>query len=319
MAFTIRWAQLAQGAYTFGSQMTVTGHRVSFHNPLMSPSYAITSWFSKTNFQQHRLQPTLPLLQRGKTYRVRLVADVEPSNTLYVKVTFFNRFDKEVSFVMLKEENWSFTYPEDAFSYTIELINAGCDHFSFDSLIVAEEEEERDVLLDDMAVYAPCDHSYLHVVFLEDDIQQASQLPTEVLESLGNVMLIGDVAAQASGYLSQTFEEKLKKYLHFYRENGLTQVRWIGCGPMGNVASLYYSSKWDGQVYITPYLPSLSRYQQSLSEPISVDLRSILERPLYSDTIHYYSPQRLSGNVLVAGLMENVHTLTALPLLKEEG
>lgn len=320
MVFTIRWAQFAQSAYSFGSQIAFTGHRVTFHNPLMSPSYAITSWSSKTNFQQHRIQPTLPLLKRKTRYCVQLEADVYPLNTLYVKVTFFNRFDTEISFVMLKDERWSFSYPEDAFSYTIELINAGCEQITFDSLVLLEEKkEELDVLLDDFAVYAPADHSYIHVLFLEENIQQASQLPLELLQRLGNVMLIGDKGARLSGYLGREFEETLKDRLHFYYENGLTKIRWIGYGSMGNVASLYYSSKWHGQVYITPYLPTLSRYQRSSVELTDVDLRSIWERRQYAADVQYYSQKRFPGNQLMAGLVDDIQALASLPLLHEEG
>lgn len=317
MVFTIRWAQFAQTAYSFGSQIEFAGHRVTFHNPLMSPSYAITSWDSKTNFQQHRLQPTLPLLKRGHLYRMELVADVVPSRTLYVKVTFFDRFDKEISFSMLKEDQWSFTYPEEAFAYRVELINAGCHHFSFDSLVLSEESEAiEDVRLDDMAVYAPADHSYLHVVFLEDQVQHAAQLPEEVFQRMGNVMLIGgDPVAREDGYLGQKFEEKLKTYLHFYRENGLDKVRWIGYGPVGNVACIYYSSKWMGQAYLSSPLPSLARYQRLLSALPPVNVRKIWERSRYADGVYYYGLKRPEGSELVAGIMDGLQLLEALPFL----
>lgn len=317
MTVIIRWANLAQNSYAFGSNLSFVGQRVHFHNPLMSPGYALTKWSSRTHYQRDRLHPTLPLLHRNQDYCLKLRAEVIPQGSLYVKVTFYDRFDREISHSLLKDEKWSFTYPDQAFSYTFELINAGCDSVMFDCLILSEKSSETlNVSLDDLAVYAPRDHDYLHVLFLEDTIQTTSQLPIALLEEMGNVMLIGDPLAQSSGYLSSAFEEKLKSYLHFYRENGLTQVRFIGCGPMGNVAAVYYSAKWLSEAYVTYAFPSLSAYQKLLTEPPVIDLESIWERREYSQSISYYGLKSCPENAFFADLLTDLHDLRALPFLQ---
>lgn len=317
MSFTIRWTNFAQNSYSFGSQLSFVGKRVHFCNPLMTPGQTLTKWSSRTHFQKDRLHPSLPLLRGKQEYNLQLRANVQPQGTLYVQITFYDRFDREMGRILLKDQQWGFTYPEQAFFYTIELINAGCDTVIFDSLILSEESAEvLDVRLDDLAVYAPAAHNYLHVLFLEEDIEAISQLPISLLEKMGNVVLVGDFHSRASGYLSSDFEEKLKKHLHFYHENGLTQVRFIGYGPLGNVAAVYYSSKWLSHAYITHTFPSLSSYQKSLAELPDLDIEKIWERRVYSQTISYYGSKPHLENAFFASLLVDLQDLADLPFLQ---
>lgn len=324
MVVKIKWVNFVKNTYTFGSQVSFIKDKVVFENPLMSPSFTMTSWSSRTNFQGHRSQPDLPLLKRGGSYQVHLEATVRPADSLYVKVTYFDRLGEVIGFDVLKDQSWLFTYPLKAFHYTIDLINAGCEQLIFDYLEIAERDDRvtAGIDLQDLAVYFPQETDQLNVLFLEKETLSVADLPREVLENLGNVVLVGDQEAANDFYLSQEFENKLSDYLWFYHDNNLTQVNVIAYGPRGALAAVYYASKFNAQLYLDQPLADKSYYQKQLSQSSRINrslLPSIFDRLTYVTKVHYYSsssdPEELS---LVSQCFDRAYRLKSLSLIKPD-
>lgn len=324
MEVKIKWENYAKNSYTFGSRISFKDGQVIFDNPLMSPSFALTSWSSRTNFQAQRTQSDLPLLKRGSTYQVKLVADIHPANSLYVKVIYFDRLGETIGFEVLKDDHWQFTYPRDAFHYTIELINAGCERVVFDQLILADyHEDPRDGIdLSDLAVYFPQDNSRLNVIFLEADAESVDDLPKQTLEKLGNVVLVGDREAVADYYLSPAFVQKLSKHLSFYHDHGHTQFNFIAYGPRGALAALAYAAKFPSQVYLASPLPDKTAYREGLNQRPDLDtslLLPLIDRLTYASNVHGYGQSSPSEKInLVGHCFNRAYCLRSLPLLMTE-
>lgn len=326
MVVQIKWANYAKNSYTFGSQVSFIKDKVVFENPLMSPSFTITSWSSRTNFQGHRTQPDLPLLKRGGHYHIQLEADIYPANSLYVKVTYFNRLGEEIGFEVLKDNTWFFTYPIQAFHYTIELINAGCERLVFDHLKLLERQEDLEEAIDftDLAVYFPNDSHELNVLFLEPDVLTMHDLPSNLLKELGNLVLVGDKAAAVDCYLSEAFEKRLTDYLWFYHDNDLTAVKFIAYGPTGALAASYYGSRFPSQVYLDQPILEKAYYQKKLNQSRWVNqllLTPIFDRLTYAGNVHYYCTepeQEQEDLVLVHHCFERSHRLHNLPFLRPD-
>lgn len=321
MVVQIKWGDSVKNAYNYGSLVTFLENRVIFDNPMMSPSLPITSWSSRSNFQGYRAQPALPLLKRGQTYRLVLEADVTPANSIYIKVTYFDRLGEELYFDTLKDDQWLFTYPLGASHYTFELINAGCEHLVFDRLLLLESNQELKggIDLTDLEVYFPKENQVLNVVFLEPDVVTVYDLPTDVLKELGNVVLVGDRQEAQAFYLSRDFEKELSKRLWFYYEHGLTTINLIGYGPVGNLAALYYGTKFDSRVYINGALDTKFYYQNQLTtrQVLSdVSLDYLFDRLTYSANICRYGlAVDRKGFDLIRGTFQINNQLQELPSL----
>ena len=105
----------------------------------------IHEWTSSFNFQGNRLTPTLPLLKKGHSYRLTSQMTVQPQNGLYFRLIFMDRYDRQVGQVIEKNFDFTFTYPEDAYHYKVQLLSAGFQSVDFHSFSIEEDYSEQDV------------------------------------------------------------------------------------------------------------------------------------------------------------------------------
>ena len=94
-------------SYMFGSQ--IEHHpdgSVNFSNPLIASGTEIHSWLAIQNYQASRKQPSLPLLKKGYIYRLESQFTTVPNGTVYLKLSFLNRYGEEVK-QMIEKNNLS--------------------------------------------------------------------------------------------------------------------------------------------------------------------------------------------------------------------
>jgi len=140
---TVRWGSPNSGASLYGTALVMEASGdVSLVNRLMPSGTTIQEWYSFTDYQSVRESPVLPLLHRGKTYRLVPRVVSVPADTFLVEVLFFDRFDELVSTAVLYPPEYSFEYPSDGHHYTIRLVNAGCDELRLTSLTLLEVEAD---------------------------------------------------------------------------------------------------------------------------------------------------------------------------------
>lgn len=137
----IKWREDQKSTYLYGSQLIWQKDSVFFNNCLMPSGQTIHAWTSRTNYQRDRMEPQLPLLLAGCSYRLTLVVDIEAGAVPYMQVIFYNREEKELECLTIKGGQQIFTYPENSFYYHIRLINAGCQSFVFHHLILETDKD----------------------------------------------------------------------------------------------------------------------------------------------------------------------------------
>ena len=150
----IYWGEFKGGRSGDGRQNTfLYGSIVLYHsrdhvyleNTMVNSGTMIHEWTSSFNFQGNRLTPTLPLLKKEHSYRLTSQMTVQPQNGLYFRLIFMDRYDRQVGQVIEKNFDFTFTYPEDAYHYKVQLLSAGFQSVDFHSFSIEEDYSEQDV------------------------------------------------------------------------------------------------------------------------------------------------------------------------------
>lgn len=319
MEMIIYWNNFAKGSYAQGGQTRFEGRTVYFENALMSPSLVIKTWTSLTNYQAGRTQPDLPFLRRGQDYRLRLEAESQPFQTLYVRVEFFDRFRESLGFELLKQDELVFTYPDQAYSYDIQLINAGCRSFVFHQLLLesvelsdTENHKEAITILNE-AKGAP-----VHLIFSEKD--DVTDLPQIILEQLSNIIFIHDKASLEACYLDSDMQKKIRKLLSQCPNKSRHLIAY---GPRGNFAVAFYQERypeWVGHVTSHHWRPE----DYLTSSPVLAELTPfIVEHTVKKiqgspDLCPYGSVIERPELTFVGSLFTGVQQLEQLPILEDK-
>ncbi|HEL1693077.1 accessory Sec system protein Asp3 [Streptococcus suis] len=306
MKVSIRWKYFIRSAYSYGSTLRFEDGKVYFENPLMPPSFELNRWESLTNFQSRRVQPQLPLLKKGVTYRLDLKASVYPTASVYVQVEFFNRYREKIDFVILKDSSSEFTYPKEAYSYEIALINAGCSEMEFTELIL----EEKCTISDTLESYLkglnyPAQTGVLNIIFLEEkrDLLEKQPILSRLMEELKNVILIDD---ESFSMLNQNHQDYIAECV---QDEQFHTTRLISYGPKGNFASLFYKHRLPKtQVYSSLDFWSESRYLEELTK-IGMLEEEIVTILAEKEESFFYAGLANSGLKLVAHLLDPLEAL----------
>lgn len=143
--WTIYWNEYSANTYLYGS--TVIFHKkddVEFSNLLMPPGTTIKTWFSKTNFQIQKIEPTLPIIDGESEYRIIINIDSEDQENCLIRLVFYDRYEVEADSITIRDSVTNFKCPLKTYSYQLQLINGGVTHFHFHSIIIEEITHETD-------------------------------------------------------------------------------------------------------------------------------------------------------------------------------
>ena len=83
----------------------------------------------------------MPLLKKGHTYRLDAFFTTVPQDSVYLKVSFLDRYDKEVKQIIEKSCSVTFVYPKDAYYYSVALLSAGMLELNFKGMDIEEVGE----------------------------------------------------------------------------------------------------------------------------------------------------------------------------------
>lgn len=143
-SWNIYWNEYAQDSYLYGSEIVF--HKsgdVEFKNDLMPPSTVIKRWRSKTSYQSMRIEPTLPLIDGEGRYHIRLDADCVPEGSLLLKLVYYDRYDSEAGFQIIRDSEGDFKCPIQTMHYEVQLISSGVKEFCFHSITIKEITDEK--------------------------------------------------------------------------------------------------------------------------------------------------------------------------------
>lgn len=115
---------------------------VTFYNPLMTSGTVMKTWRMSHNYQGSRIQPDLPLLKKGSSYQLSAHLTANPAGSVFLQVTFLDRYGEVVETQIEKSNQLVFTYPKEAYQYTISLLSAGVISMEFHYLELKEVSGE---------------------------------------------------------------------------------------------------------------------------------------------------------------------------------
>lgn len=258
----ITWDPREDETYLNGSQISLSEGEVTFENELMSPGKPLVTWYSQQNYQANRNLAKLSLLTRGQTYQLKLVATVEPRQTLYLKVSFYSRFGEVLQTAFIKDLQGEFEYPKDAYEYRLELINAGAKKVNFKYLILAQAK------LDLQSGYCVQTGSSLGskiaIVFAEPDLRALI-----TTEPKADTVIFSAYGPRA--YFEPSVDEKIADLAA-----KAEQLAFIGNGALSNAAAAYYSDKYQQKLLMTPQVPTEKQLAQL---PVKLsDLQATFEK-----------------------------------------
>ena len=141
--WTVYWSEYASDTYLYGSE--VVFHKkddVEFTNLLMPPGTVIKQWYSMTNFQMQKIEPTLPIIDGESEYQITINIDLGERENLLVRLVFFDRYGIEAGALTLRDKVTNFRCPLKTYSYRLQLINAGVSKIHFHSIVIQEVLDE---------------------------------------------------------------------------------------------------------------------------------------------------------------------------------
>lgn len=138
--WTIFWNEYAEDTYLYGSKIVF--HKkddVEFENRLMPPGTIIKQWYSKTNFQAQKIEPTLPIIDGEGEYQITLNIDsTSDTGACLGRLVYYDRYGVEAGNFTLRDKETIFRCPLKTYSYCLQLINGGVTKFHFHSIVIQE-------------------------------------------------------------------------------------------------------------------------------------------------------------------------------------
>ena len=141
-SWTVYWEEYASDAYLYGSSISFHAHDdVEFANELMPAGTVIKTWHSMVNFQERRVEPTLPIIDGEGSYHVTvdLESDV-PQGTL-LRFSFLDKNGEEAGARVVDGPEADLRCPLKTYSYEAQLVCAGAHALRFHSFTITEVTE----------------------------------------------------------------------------------------------------------------------------------------------------------------------------------
>lgn len=129
--------QSAEHAYLYGSRLRFVGPTdVVLENPFIPTGAVLYRWDAIYSYNAAKAAPQLPLLAHEHHYQLHL--DAEFNAPLYLRVLMFDYQGELVDQAIIKEKVGVFTFHPDAYTYSVELVSAGCTSLTFHQLDITD-------------------------------------------------------------------------------------------------------------------------------------------------------------------------------------
>lgn len=135
--YLIRWGNRLGETHTRGSVITWQPQLVTYRNPQQSPGGTIHIWSSQPRFREINYVPALPLLIPEAQYQFQLKMTLQPAKSVNLVISYYDGDNSLIRQDHFATVDGQFTYPADATSYRIELINLNNQELKFEGLWLA--------------------------------------------------------------------------------------------------------------------------------------------------------------------------------------
>lgn len=141
--FDITWKKVHKSTFMYGSKLKFNNNFVSMDNSLMPSGMVIHEWNMLSSYTTNKQVPSLPLLKKGSNYKIKFDYDVIPEKSVYFKIVLYKKNGEKIKTMIIEDDDSEFEYPKDAYSYKIELMNAGFQHLQFYRIIIEDQHREK--------------------------------------------------------------------------------------------------------------------------------------------------------------------------------
>ncbi|QZO10889.1 accessory Sec system protein Asp3 [Enterococcus raffinosus] len=136
----IKWGTDFSDNYNYGARIELLKNDfVRFSSPFMPAGTPIKVWQSKTEYHADRKSPMLPILMNGKEYRIVLEAEFDNADAGQLTIEFFDVNQDLIDKVHFQDLTGNFTYPENAVTYKVQLVNKKHEYIIFKYLLIFSE------------------------------------------------------------------------------------------------------------------------------------------------------------------------------------
>lgn len=100
----------------------------------MAPGQSIVRWESSLNYQRDKTVPQLPILKVNQEYQMVVHLVTHPADTYIVRLIFRDIQGTEIKRIAFRSLQCKFVFPNDAVTYSVEIINSGFSDLQFDRI-----------------------------------------------------------------------------------------------------------------------------------------------------------------------------------------
>lgn len=261
----IFWDRADSTDFLYGSAIDFSLiDRVHFKNSLIASGTVIHKWYSDGSYQANRIEPQLPLLSPNTSYEVFFDYQSRPESALYLKFIFYDFYGGEVRTLNFLDQHFYFSFPENAYSYEVDLVSRGVEEFLFHKIILQRSGHQGDdaKLKDDndksFRIFSPVfDQSArsVNIIFQEPYRNLIPYPASRFQDKFVNAYVIGDLRAFGGFYLPDQDDPNYTSELKKAIEEILAQdqiadkkINFIGFGPISDFAAALYSRGLVGNV-----------------------------------------------------------------------
>lgn len=275
--FEVFWKQVNPSTFMYGTKLSIKDGVTVFENPLMPSGIIIQDWVMKTSYALDKELPTLPILKKGHTYTFQFDYEVQPKQGIYFKIIFYRKNGTVLSTQIVQEKQVAVTYPEEAFAYKIQMINAASQYIRFEKFSISEQKNdtiELPTLQISEIQNEDIQSSVLNMIVVEPSNMLMLPLTSTAINHLNNVVVVNQWFHDLEETLQQLkiYIEQLEKY---------ASVHLISYGAKGNVlvSNINHLEQTNVKGFITTERDELFSQRlkelvnnQSLINPIPVEV-----------------------------------------------
>lgn len=143
--WTIYWNEYSAETFLYGSKVLYHKREdVEYSNPLLPIGAVIKQWYSKTNYQMQRIEPSLPMIDGESEYKIIMNITCADGEECLFRLVFYDRYDIEAGSIAIRDREARFQCPLKTYYYKLQLINGGVTHFHFHWIEIQELADETD-------------------------------------------------------------------------------------------------------------------------------------------------------------------------------
>ncbi|PHK50139.1 accessory Sec system protein Asp3 [Staphylococcus edaphicus] len=248
--FTIRWNHTDKSTFLYGTKLNFRPEETIFENVLMPSGIIIQEWKMLSTYDKDKTTPQLPILEKGQDYQFNFDYEVTPEYCIYFKIIFYRKNGTVIRHQIIKQKCESIIYPEDAYAYKIQMINAAATHLKFKKISIESINpgiiKHNNIEITDLKNTNILLNA-LNIVIEEPSTDIVLPLSNQGIQHIHNVIV-------ARNWNKENLHSNWNILIDYLKRQSINkQIRLIGYGPQSNELAKALNRTVQSEVYITSH------------------------------------------------------------------